>query len=869
GLFLLLAAGSQPLVAQTPGDLWTDVDPATLGAPSDFEVPPFQFRALALDRAALFDLLRQAPRTRTPRPGQGVVLWLPLPDGGFGRFRAVESPTMAPGLEARFPQIKTYGARGVDDPAATARLAWTPKGFHAMILSPTGTVYLDPYRRGDAVHHLVYAKRDARRASIPPRAEPLDENGMREQIATLVAQGVGPTGEQLRTYRVAIAATGEYTQFHGGTVADGLAAIVVALDRVNGLYERDVAVFMELVANNDLVVFTDPATDPYTNSSGGTMLGQNQATLDAIIGSANYDVGHVFSTGGGGVAFLGVVCTAGLKARGVTGLSNPIGDPFYVDYVAHELGHQYGANHTFNGNAGSCGSNRNASTAYEPGSGTTIMAYAGICGNQNIQPNSDDHFHHASFAEIVAYTTSGGGNACPSITNTGNTPPAVSVPPGGFTIPIETPFSLLGSATDPDGDALTYNWEQYDLGPAGAPNNPVGNAPLFRSFPSMDVPERLFPQVSDLLGNTQTLGEILPTYTRGLTFRLTVRDNQIGAGGVGFAEMSFGVTDAAGPFLVTGPNTLVTWTVGAQETVTWDVAGTSAAPVGAQTVNLRLSTDGGLSFPIALATGVPNDGSETITVPDVPETTTARVKVEAADHVFFDLSDADFTITGGTAPAFALTLKKVFLKTNGVGVAKVKWNPLEVTTGKLDFYIDEAPDGTPFNRTGNDGKHKLKFADPSAGPFAIQACEKKSTTVCSNVVVADFTGAVVEDDDEPDAEADSPPYGGRVADGGMHAPASVTALPEAFALQGNYPNPFNPATQIRFDLPEDAAVSVQVVDLLGRRVLEVPAQALAAGAGRSVEIDGSALASGVYLYRLIARTATGVQVATGRMTLLK
>jgi hypothetical protein len=323
-------------------------------------------------------------------------------------------------------------------------------------------------------------------------------------------------GEQLRTYRLALAATGEYSIYHGGTKPLVLSEMVIAMNRVNGVYEQDTAVRMVLIANNDLVIYLDGTTDPYTNNNGSTMLGQNQTTLDTVIGNANYDVGHVFSTGGGGVAQLRVPCVTGSKARGVTGLTNPIGDPFYIDYVAHEMGHQYGGNHTFNGNAGSCsGSNRNASTAYEPGSGTTIMAYAGICSPQNIQNNSDDHFHTHSIQEIVAYTTTGNGNNCPVITNTGNSAPTSEAGTGGFTIPINTPFILTGSGTDPNGgDVLSYNWEEYDLGPAGHPNSPVNNAPIFRSFPSVPEPFRYFPRLSDIVNNTQTLGEILPSYTR-------------------------------------------------------------------------------------------------------------------------------------------------------------------------------------------------------------------------------------------------------------------------------------------------------------------------------------------------------------------
>jgi hypothetical protein len=373
------------------------------------------------------------------------------------------------------------------------------------------------------------------------------------------------------------------------------------------------------------------------------MLSQNQSNLDTVIGSANYDFGHVFSTGGGGVASLGVVCRAGVKARGVTGSSQPVGDPFDVDYVAHEIGHQFGANHSFNGNAGSCsGGNRNGPTAYEPGSGSTIMAYAGICGAQNLQLYSDDYFHGVNLDEIVAYSTVGSGNGCPVVTPTRNQPPVVDAGPGGFTIPSQTPFTLTGSASDPNGDALTYNWEEFDLGPAGAPNNPL-SPPFFRSWPSVASPARTFPRLPDLVNNSTVIGEVLPNVTRALNFRLTVRDNRLGGGGVNSANVGFNVTTAAGPFAVTAPNTAVVWAGNSQQNVTWNVAGTTAAPVSCPSVAISLSSDGGFTYPITLVSNTPNDGSQSIVVPNIA-TTTARVRVACASNVFFDISNANFTI---------------------------------------------------------------------------------------------------------------------------------------------------------------------------------------------------------------------------------
>jgi hypothetical protein len=461
-------------------------------------------------------------------------------------------------------------------------------------------------------------------------------------------------GTQMRTYRLALAATGEYTAFYGGTVAGALAGMVTTMNRVNSIYERDLAVHMNLVANDNLLIYTDAATDPYTNRDGVAMLSQNQTNLTNIIGTGNYDIGHVFSTGGGGVAYLGVVCASTLKARGVTGLSAPVGDAFDVDYVAHEMGHQFGGNHTFNGSTSNCGGgNRNAGTAYEPGSGSTIMGYAGICGAEDLQPHSDDYFHAGNQAEMITFLTSGGGSTCGVVTSTGNTVPTASAGPD-FTIPANTPFSLTAFSIDgyPNNPTLTYAWEEFDLGAASPPNTDDGSRPIFRSFPPASSPTRTFPRLSSLVSNTLPLGESLPTTNRAMTFRVTVRDNAAGGGATNSDDMVLSVTTAAGPFVVTAPNTAVTWPRGTSQAVTWNVANTSAAPVSTASVKITLSTDGGLTYPTVLAASTPNNGSATITVPNVV-TTMARVRVEAIGNVFFDISNVNFTIAGSFAAGSA------------------------------------------------------------------------------------------------------------------------------------------------------------------------------------------------------------------------
>jgi uncharacterized repeat protein (TIGR01451 family) len=661
-------AAASPSTQPAPSALWTEVDQTSITLQGERRIVPTQYRTLALNVEALRAILAAAPmefsEAARTNPAQ---IDLPLPDGSLARFNFAESPIMEAELEAKFPQIKSYIGRGADDPTLFTRFGWTYKGFHAIIFSHEPTIYIDAYSENDLIHYISYSRDAYERVfdeafvQYEPEVDPV----IAAEIEAFIHDNPEfVIGEQLRTYRLALAATGEYSIFHGGTVPLVLSEMNVAMNRVNGIYEKDTAVRMVLVANNDQIIYLNPATDPYTNNSGGTMLGQNQANLDAVIGNANYDIGHVFSTGGGGVATLRVPCVTGSKARGVTGLSNPINDPFYVDYVAHEMGHQFGANHTFNGNEASCSGNRNSSTAYEPGSGTTIMAYAGICGTQNIQANSDDHFHTHSIQEIVAYTTGSSGNNCPVITNTGNTAPTANAGLGGFTIPRNTPFMLTGSATDPDaGDVLSYNWEQYDLGPAGHPNTPVGNAPLFRSFSSVGTPSRIFPRMTDIVNNTQTIGEILPGITRPLNFRLTVRDNNVypSAGGVHYSLVTFQVTDAAGPFVVTQPNTAVIWTGGNLETVTWNVANTNSTPVSCANVNIALSEDGGFTYPISLADNVPNNGSYEVIAPNI-STNRARVRVMCANNVFFDISNVNFVIEESSAFA-ALAIEKTAVPT--------------------------------------------------------------------------------------------------------------------------------------------------------------------------------------------------------------
>ena len=646
-------ARSQGALPTVSGDgAWEAMDEAPLLAsqPERWIVPQ-AYRTFRLDVNALRGVLNRAPAEFTAAAAP-ALLTIPMPDGTFARFTIYDSPIMEAGLAAKFPDIKTYSGQGIDDKTATIRFDLTPSGFHAMVIAAGSTVYVDPFSRGDLTHYISYDKRAFKKSGelshclLDDQAEPF--SGLGSSTSHGDAPGLlTPVGTSLRTYRLAVAADVEYTAFHGGTVPLALAAVVTTINRVTGIYEREFDARLVLVANEASIIYTvEP--DPYTNTSPSTLLTQNQSNLDAVIGNANYDIGHVFTTGGGGLASLGVVCTAGTKARSETGSPTPVGDPYDVDYVSHEMGHQFGGRHTFNGTTSNCrGGNRSSTAAYEPGSGSTIMAYAGICGAEDLQPNSDDYFHTKSFDEIVAYIGAGGG-VCPTAAPTGNLPPTVDAGLN-FTIPIGTPFVLTATGSDPNGDPITYCWEQFDLGTAAPPNTDDGTRPIFRSFDPVASPSRTFPKLADIISGVPTLGESLPTTNRTMNFRATVRDNRANGGGVNYDVMQLTSTTLAGPFAVTQPNTAVTWPGGSTQPVTWNVAGTAGAPVNTANVKISLSTDGGLTFPTVLAASTPNDGSQPVVIPDT-STSTARVKVEAIGNVYFDMSNVDFTIGPGGTP---------------------------------------------------------------------------------------------------------------------------------------------------------------------------------------------------------------------------
>ena len=668
---------------------------------------PSIYRSVNIDVNVINQKLFEVANNSSNKSANANEIVLPMPNGLTERFVIRETPVMEAALANKYPHIKTFTGTSLDQAGSVVKIDIGDFGFNAMVVSPQGRYFIDPINNFTKENYIVYYSKDLQADnSFSCMTEDSPESiSLREQRLAQLSSNKSAAAVQLRTYRLALACTGEYavaaTSSSSPTKSQVLSKMVTSVNRVNSVYELDVAVTMVLVANNDTLIFLLGGSDPYNNNDGATMLGQNQTTVTARIGSANYDIGHVFSTGGGGIAGLGVVCSNANKARGVTGSPNPVGDAFDIDYVAHEVGHQFDATHTFNSQTGSCGGgNRSAGTAYEPGSGTTIMAYAGICGADDIRPNSDPFFHTASIDQINAFINS---HTCPVETQTNNNPPVVEAGPN-YTIPISTPFILNGSATDPDGDTtLTYSWEQMDLGPAGAPASTVGNSPLFRFYPPVNNAQRIFPKLNDILSGAAVKGERLPNYTRNMNFRLTVRDNQAMAGATGYDQMSISVTAAAGPFNLAMFNTTDTIIAGSKETILWNVANTNVSPINCTHVRISLSLDNGLTFPIILADSTLNDGNELVDIPN-QTSNTARIKVEALGNIFFDINNAQIRILNASGADFtvnALPQVNRAICSPDSAMYTISINPIAGFTGNVNLSTGVLPAGATARFTKN------------------------------------------------------------------------------------------------------------------------------------------------------------------------
>ncbi len=665
--------------SESRGNIVTDKAVARLSYPKEFRLYNLVIEPL---RQELFSVTDRSAKHST-------VISLPNADGNIEQFEVYEASNFEPELQARFPQIRAYTGKGITDQYAMLKLSISPQGIQTMVFrTDRENEFIEPYSKDHSVYAVYRSHREKGR--LPWTCSTEEQQYDAQLKAQLpVSNATGSSTGQLKTMRLAQSCNGEYANWFGATSAADVALVLAAynatLTRCNGCYEKDLALHLNLIANTTSVIYYNPSTDPYSTTLSQWNL-QLQQTLTNIIGNANYDIGHMFgaSGGGGNAGCIGCVCTNPAnssslgKGAGITSPADgiPQGDNFDIDYVAHEVGHQLGGNHTFSMSLEGTGQNK------EVGSGITIMGYAGIT-SQDVAPHSIDIFHETTIAQIQANLA---GKTCPVSTDiTANNVAPVIEPLSNYTIPISTPFALTGSATDANGDALTYCWEQNDnsttsgTGSVASPTKATG--PNWLSFLPTASGTRLFPRLSTILAGLNVTGplpggdaganiEALSSVSRTLNFRLTVRDNHayssvspIAIGQTAFADAVVTVTNTAGPFAVTAPNTAVTWSAGGSATVTWSVNGTNAGSVNCATVNILLSTDGGQTFPTVLASATANDGSELISVP-ASQSTTCRVKVEAVGNIFFDISNTNFTIgapalcgdaTGLTASAVTQT----------------------------------------------------------------------------------------------------------------------------------------------------------------------------------------------------------------------
>jgi hypothetical protein len=656
---------------------------------------PKEFKLFDLD---LPTLRQQLFKVVGNSQGHSTVISLPNVDGNLEQFEVYEASNFEPALQARFPEIRAFSGKGITDKYATLKLSISPQGIQTMVFR-TGkeNEFIEPYSQDHSVFAVFKSYRKP--GQLPWTCSTPDEK-LEQNLNTQVNVSTARSGGDLKTLRLAQSCNAEYSNYFGATNASQVSLVLAAfnntLTRCNGVYERDLALHLNLISATTNVIYYDPATDPYTTMSNWNS--QLQSTLTSVIGEANYDIGHMFgsSGGGGNAGCIGCVCVNGSKGSGITSPADgiPQGDNFDIDYVVHEVGHQLGANHTFSMSNEGTGVNK------EPGSGITIMGYAGIT-SQDLAPHSIDIYHQASIAQIQANLAT---KTCPVTTIIANATPVVATV-SNYTIPISTPFALTGSATDADGDPLTYCWEQNDnasssqTGTSSVASATKATGPNWISFAPSSSPTRYFPKLSTILsgalissplpgGDAGANTEALSSVSRTLNFRLTVRDNApysstapVKVGQTQFTDMVVTVSNTSGPFAVTAPNTAVSWPGNSTQTITWSVANTTAAPVSCANVKISLSTDGGLTFPTVLVASTPNDGSEVVTIPNTP-TTTARVKIEAVGNIFFDISNANFTITAGSDCGTATGLTSSAVTTNS---ATVSW---AAVSGAISYAVD-------------------------------------------------------------------------------------------------------------------------------------------------------------------------------------
>jgi subtilisin-like proprotein convertase family protein len=853
-LFLAIVLSFAQLSAQKSG-MWSRASVAQIPQSAKIRTTDYsereQFYQLNVNQ------LRQALTNVNDRSSglAGVEVLFPNIDGQMEQFMVWENSNFAPELQARFPQIRAYVGHSLADRSATINFSLSPLGVQTMVLrADNNSEFIESYTKDRSVYVLFDSKtRMANR--LPFKCATVDQRLV--QDITTNGDVLNRSNDQTyKTMRLALSVVGEYTQYFGGTVAGAMAGMNASMTRVNGVLEKDVALHLNMIPNNDLLVYTNPNTDPYSGAaagSGGAWNAEVQSTITSVIGEANYDIGHLFGAdgGGGNAGCIGCVCvspTAQVPLGKGSAFTSPYdaipaGDNYDIDYVVHEMGHQLGATHTFSNEVESAGSN------VEPGSGSTIMGYAGIVApaNLNVQAHSDAYYVYKSIQQIQ---TNLAAKTCPVSVTVNNTPPTVSAG-ADFTIPKGTAFILKGVVSDAQGDALTYCWEQNNNAPGSQSGaNSICYAtkttgPNFRSFSPTTTPDRYMPAFSKVLAGTlTTTWESVNTTARTSRYTLTVRDNNVTGQQTNTDEVLVTTSGTVGPFAFTSQNTTSAWNLGENQTITWDVNNTNTLP-GSANVNIKLSTDGGLTFPYILAADTPNDGSEVIAVPDVSPSLTCRLLIEPTGNVYYAVNSANFYI-GYTivTSCNTYTFNTPFAIPNGSNSYTVK--SINVPAGGIISDVNITVNATHPNLQNltiavirpNGGTLQPLFAQQCAGNADMNVTfdQQGGTFTCASPTAGTYAPPTVTNMNtafngfnpvgnwqfgfkDTVAGADA----GTVNSIALEVCSQTTILStqdfgfEGFAL---YPNPSNGTFKVQFNSTASGKVNVAVHDMSGRRIFD-------------------------------------------------